>query len=405
MSLVIYPKENFCDETMHNYSGCIVIMYTSLLCEILPRKEGVTSNVSMINNAALLSGSVIFYNDMKNFAPSQRSANISDPSSLFNIPDNFNILPNASESLVLSTQPYQFKLLDPAVCNNVYTHCNISRIALGEEIKIPIIALGYNNKAVEATRFLIECFENYNFFRIGDSIVLINDMFSGKRITGAEIRHNTSVTLRLYIGMINLKLKVELVPCQLGYTYSRLTEQCQCYSVDNIVSCGSDTTIKNDYWFGTVGDQVTVSLCSNKYCNFSLTEVNSGNFRLSSTCNDQCAQYRTGQACGRCDSEYTLSFDFDDCVYDDDCSPGITILIIICVILYWIIIMAIILLIMYFKINIGYLYGIIYYYSAVDILLRQVINYSNGLDVLDKIITSIVRLSPGFVGFLCLLRG
>ena len=403
---LLYSKENFCDETMHNYSGCIVVMYTSLLCKILPREEGVTSNVSMIYNTALLSGSAIFYRDMKNFAPSQRSANISDPSSLFNIPDNFNMLPNASESLVLSTQPYQLKLLDPAVCNPVYTHCIMSQIALGEEIKIPAIVLGYNNKAVEATRFLIECFENCNFFRIeGDSIVLINDMFSGKRITGVEIRHNTSVTLRLYIGMINLKLKVELVPCQLGYTYSRLTEQCQCYSVDNIVSCGSDTTIKKDYWFGTIGDQATVSLCPKKYCNFSRTEVNSGKFCLSSIHNDQCAQYRTGQACGRCDSGYTLSFDFDDCVDDDDCSPGITILIIICVILYWIIIMAMILLIMYFKINIGYLYGIIYYYSVVDILLGKVINYSNGLDVLDKIITSIVRLSPGFVGFLCFIKG
>ena len=403
---LLYPKENFCYESLHNYSGCIVVMYTSLLCELLPRVGEVTSNISMINNTALLSGSAIFYNDMNNFLPSQRSANISDPSSLFNIPDSFNILPNASESLVLSTQPHLLKLLDPAVCNNVYTHCIISRIALGEEIKIPAIVLGYNNKAVEATRFLIECFENCNFFRIeGDSIVLINDMFSGIRITGVEITHNTSVTLRLYIGMIDLKLKVELVPCQLGYTYSRLTEQCQCYSVDNIVSCGSDTTIKKDYWFGMIGDQATVSLCPKKYCNFSRTEVNSGNFRLSLTHNDQCAQYRTGQACGRCDSGYTLSFDFDDCVDDDDCSPGITILIIICMILYWIIIMVIILLIMYFKINIGYLYGIIYYYSVVDILLGQVINYSNGLDVLDKIITSIVRLSPGFVGFLCFIKG
>ena len=401
-----YPKENFCDETMHNYSGCIVVMYTSLLCEILPREEGVTSNISMINNTALLSGSAIFYSDMKNFAPSQRSANISDPSSLFNIPDNFNMLPNASESLVLSTQPYQLKLLDPAVCNNVYTHCNMSRIALGEEIRIPAIVLGYNNKAVEAARFLIECFENCNFFRIeGHSIVLINDIFSGKRITGVEIKYNTSVTLRLYIGMINLELEVELVPCQLGYTYNSLTERCQCYSVDNIVSCGSETTIKKDYWFGMIGDQATVSLCPKKYCNFSRTEVNSGKLRLSPTHNDQCAQYRTGQACGRCDSGYTLSFDFDDCVDDDDCSPGITILIIICVILYWIIIMAIILLIMYFKIDFAYLYGIIYYYSVVDILLGQVINYSNGLDVLDKIITSIIRLNPGFVGFLCFIKG
>ena len=64
--------------------------------------------------------------------------------------------------------------------------------------------------------------------------------------------------------------------------------------------------------------------------------------------------------------------------------------------------MVVILVIMYFKINIGYLaIWIIYYYSVVDILLGQV----DGSDILDKIITSIVRLSPGFVGFLCFLKG
>ena len=409
---LLYPKENFCDETMHTYSGCIVVMYTSLFCELLPREEVTKSKISMINNTALLSGSAIFYDDINSFPPPQKSANISDPSSMFYIPDSFTILPNASEPLVLSTQPQQLKLLDQAVCNDDYTSCNISRITLGEEIHIPAMIMGYNHKAAETTRFFVECcaqfecFDNCKNFTIqGDSIVLISNMFSGITITGSEIRKHTSVILRLHSGVVDLRLNVELIPCQLGYTYNSLTEQCQCYSVDNIVSCGSETTIKKDYWFGMIGDQATVSLCPINYCNFSRTEVDAGSFPLSSSHNDQCEQHRTGQACGRCDNGYTLSFDFDDCVDDDNCSPGMTILIIICVILYWIIIMVVILLIMYFKINIGYLYGIIYYYSVVDILVGQIINYSNGLDVLDKIITSIVRLSPGFVGFLCFVKG
>ena len=403
---LLHPKENFCDETLHNYNGCIVVMYTSLLCDLLPREEGVTSNISMINNTALLSGSAIFYNDINSFPLSKRSINTSDPLSMLNIPDSFTILPSTSEPLILSTEPHQLKLLDPAVCIDNYTSCNISRITLGEEIRIPAMIMGYNDRAAETTKFFIECFENCNNFKIeGDSVVLISNMFSGITITGTEVRQSISVILRMHSGKVDLRLNVELVPCHLGYTYNSLTEQCQCYSVDNIVSCGSETSIRKDYWFGTIGDQATISHCPSKYCNFSRTEVDAGSFRLSSSHNDQCAQHRTGQACGRCDSGYTLSFDFDDCVDDDDCSPGITILIIICMILYWIIIMAIILLIMYFKIDFAYLYGIIYYYSVVDILLGQVINYSNGLDVLDKIITSIVRLSPGFVGFLCFVKG
>ena len=403
---LLNPDDNFCEETMHDYNGCTVVMYTALFCELFPREERITSNMSMINNTALLSGSAIFYDNANSFPLSKSSINTSDPLSIFYIPESFTIFPNESESLILSTQPWQLKLLDPAVCNDDYTTCNISGITLGEEIKIPAIILGYNNKSAEATRFFVECFQNCIDFRIeGDSIVLINNMFSGIRITGVKIRQNVLITLRLYSGMIDLKLNVDLVPCQLGYAYNGVTRQCHCYNVDNIVSCGVNTTIKKDYWFGMIDEQATVSLCPNKYCNISRAEVTSGSFLLSAFYDNQCEPHRTGQACGTCENGYTLSFDFENCVNNDDCSPGITALIIICVILYWILIMVIILVIMYFKINIGYLYGIIYYYSVVDILLGQVLNYSGGLNVLDKVITSIIRLSPGFVGFLCFFKG
>ena len=409
---LLYPNDNFCDVTMHYYDGCTVpvVMYTPLFCELFPREERITSSVSMINNTALLSGSAIFYDNANNFPPSKSSINISNPLSIFYIPESFTIFPNITRSepgsLILSTQPRQLQLMDPAVCSDDYTTCNISNITLGEEIQVSAIILGYNNKSAEATRFFVECNQNCIDFRIdGDSIVLINNTFSGIRIIGVKIREKASMTLRLHSGVINVKLNVDLVPCRLGFAYNEVARQCHCYNVDNIVSCGVDTTIKREYWFGMIGIQATVSICPNKYCNITRTEVNSGSFLLSSFDDDQCMPHRTGQACGTCENGYTLSFDFEDCVNNDDCSPGITVLIIICMVLYWIIIIMIILVIMYFKINIGYLYGIIYYYSVVDILLGQILNYSDGLNVLDKIITSIIRLSPGFVGFLCFFKG
>ena len=403
---LLHPNDSFCTEIMHNYNGCIVVMYTLLFCKLFPREVGVTSNISIINNTALLSGSAIFYDNANSFPPSKRSTNTSDPLSLFNIPKSFTIFPNASEPLTLSTQPHQLQLLKPAMCNDDFTMCKISGITLGQEIIILTNILGYNNKTAEATRFFVKCIQNCNNFMIdGDSITLINNLFSRIRIIGVKIQQNASITLRLHSGTIDLKLSVELIPCQLGYAYNIVTKQCHCYTVDNIVSCGTTTTIRKGYWFGLIDEQATVSICPNKYCNFSRTEANSGSFLLPLFHDDQCGSHRTGQACGSCDSGYTLSFDFDDCVNDNECSPGITILIIICVILYWIIIMVIILIIMYFKINISYLYGIIYYYSVVDILLGQVLNYSDGLDILDKMITSIIRLSPGFVGFLCFIKG
>ena len=121
---LLYPNDDFCEVTMHDYDGCIVVMFTSLFCELFPRVKGITSEVSMIHNTALLSGSAILYDNANSFALSKRSTNITDPFSIFYIPASFSV--NKSESLALSTEPQQLKLLDPATCNDDYTTCNIS---------------------------------------------------------------------------------------------------------------------------------------------------------------------------------------------------------------------------------------------------------------------------------------
>ena len=59
---------------------------------------------------------------------------------------------------------------------------------------------------------------------------------------------------------------------------------------------------------------------------------------------------------------------------------------------------------MYFQINVGYLYGIIYYYSIVNILLGPIINYSGGFDVIEIMISTIVKLNPRFLGKLCFMQ-
>ena len=154
-----------------------------------------------------------------------------------------------------------------------------------------------------------------------------------------------------------------------------------------------------------IGEQATVSLCPNKYCNFSRIESTSAKYILHPFYDDQCSLHRTGQACGSCKNGYTLAFDFYDCVNINSCSPGITVVIVMCVIIYWILVIVIILWLMYFQINVGYLYGIIYYYSVVDILLGHILNYSSSFDAIEIIISSVIKLSPQFLGKLCFLQG
>ena len=59
---------------------------------------------------------------------------------------------------------------------------------------------------------------------------------------------------------------------------------------------------------------------------------------------------------------------------------------------------------MYFKVSFGSLYAIVYYYSVVDILLSRVLFISNGLYTTVAIMSSLAKLTPQFLGQLCLVR-
>ena len=410
---LLYYCDEFCSDIYRYYSinNCTIPIHTNLFCKNFEASKinhsEATSHIYITNNTAILAGSAVFYSNVQSIHSHYRSAKLSDPVSIFNIPNVFTITPNVTEPLVMSTQPQKLQLADPAKCNNDYTACNISGITLGEDIEIPASIIGYNNKPSEATRFFIECIENCEEFDvIGGPIVLIIDRLSGISVIGSKVNHNVLITLKLYRGMISVSLKIKIFPCQLGYAYNQGAKQCYCYIVHNIISCVANiTTIKKDYWFGVIGEQETVSLCPSKYCNFSRTESTSGKYILHPFYDDQCGLHRTGQACGSCENGYTLAFNFHDCVSINSCSPGITIVIVMCVIIYWILVIVIILWLMYFQINVGYLYGIIYYYSVVDILLGHILNYSSSFDVIEIIVSSVVKLSPRFLGKLCFLQG
>ena len=60
---------------------------------------------------------------------------------------------------------------------------------------------------------------------------------------------------------------------------------------------------------------------------------------------------------------------------------------------------------MYYKVGIGYLYSITYYYSIIDILLNQNLQSSRGLYFTISIISSFSKITPQFFGELCLVTG
>ena len=388
-----------------------------LLCSEIPQNNDTNDSQSCrfiySNNSASVAGSTIYYN-----VPSSMSVeNSSNPNSIFYIPKDHCIMNSSSSLRRLATQPNTLALKAPATClDDNCTSYLLSDIALGQEIRVDAEILGYNNESAEATVFFIACVENCsNIEIIGTVPVLINDQLRDIYVIGSIGASTMSIKLQLSSDTITLNLTVELTSCLPGYVYDSRTRQCECFIADDIVSCSPNTTIKRDYWFGVVDGITTVSVCPNGYCNFSRREdeVSSGMFLLSPIQDDQCNEHRTGAACGECDPGYTLSYDSVDCVSTDDCHYKYIIAVILGTLTYWILVIVFLFALMWliikhleYGIGIGYLYGIIYYYSVADILLGQILNFSDGLSILVSILSIFFKLNPGFDLFkFCFVQG
>ena len=168
---------------------------------------------------------------------------------------------------------------------------------------------------------------------------------------------------------------------------------------------GSNSTIKIGYWFGSVTGKPTVTFCPINYCNFTCCETSNGYYHLSPVRDNQCRSHRSGTACGSCTDGYTLSFDSPECVNVDSCTAGQTVLVILLTMIYWIVMVTLVFAMIYYKVEIGYLYSIAYYYSIVDILLSQNLQASRGVYLTVSIISSFSKITPQFLGELCLTTG
>ena len=200
-------------------------------------------------------------------------------------------------------------------------------------------------------------------------------------------------------------LSVQLSPCYLGFQHNDASGRCGCYDRDDIVLCtGSSSSIKRGYWLGKVGEKLTTAICPINYCNFTCCETASGYHSLSPERENQCTSHRSGIACGSCEEGYTLSY-AAECVSVNKCTVGWTVLTVTLTMLYWIVIVIGVFAMMYYKLPIGYLYAITYYYSMVDVLLGQYSYIYPSLHITINILSSVFKLDPQFLGQLCLVRG
>ena len=368
-------------------------------------------NIGFINNAARIAGKMVYFDLNKLCNKSCLSNRI-----LIN-----GVINGSKYYELIATPPSKLKFYDPTVCigNNATVNCDayfMSHVMIGQEIDVPTCVLNHFDHPTDTTQFLLYEDSNPNYSMNGSNQVLLScDAFQGISIIGNRSLSkplNYSISVVLHDdrnsgwGEISVNLTIELTPCYSGFWQYSGSKRCECYNASDIVFCsGSASTIKRGYWFGSIVEKPTVTFCPINYCNFTCCETSNGYYHLSPLRDNQCRSHRTGPACGSCTDDYTLSFDSTECVNVDNCTAGQTVLVILLTVLYWIVMFTLVFAIMYYKVGIGYLYSITYYYSILDILLNQIMHASRGLYLTANIMSSFSKIIPQFLGELCLTTG
>ena len=371
---------------------------------MLNNNEG---DMSFIDNTARIAGSQMYFD-----------STVSSGSCLNNrIVD----ITNKTQHFI-ATPPSKIQFYAPATCidyDNKTAECDayyLKHIMLGEEIKIPVCVLNYCNQPSYSTQFLLHGAKNQNYSISGSNQMLLScDIFQGISIIGnGSLSKSPNYTINISINdyrnpdwkQVSVNLTVELTSCHHGFWQYPTSQKCECYNTKDIVFCsGGNSTIKRGYWFGSVTGKPTVTACPINYCNFTCCETTNGYYHLSPVRDNQCRSHRSGTACGNCTDGYTLSFDSTECVSVDNCTAGQKVLVILLTVIYWIVMVTLVFAMMYYKVGIGYLYSITYYYSIVDILLSQNLYASRGLYLTVSIISSFSKITPQFLGELCLTTG
>ena len=322
----------------------------------------------------------------------------------------------------IATSPSRLTLYNSGNCisnNNNNAECStyhINNIMLGQEIKFNACVLDYYGQPTNAIEVLVTGMDHpdYNISGSKYKSISCNRTIQGLSIVGklgSNYSYNYSINISSYTTqalqpkIMPINLVIELSQCYPGFLYSSDSQKCECYNTNNVVSCSrSSSTIKKGYWFGIVSAKPTVSYCPSDYCDFTYHEIDHDIYHLSPVRKNQCKPHRSGNACGNCEEGYSLSFDSPDCVDIKKCTIGQTALVVTLSLLYWIIIVVAIFVITRFKVAVGSFYVIVYYYSVVDLLLNQMPINLNWLYTPINVMSSIAKLTPHFLGQLCLLR-
>jgi len=385
------------------------------------------NTTSFINNSAKLSGNSMYFNIPKTCnVVRDRTKN----NSAAYIPYKFHYNNQLDDiDPVIFTSQYEIKLCSPdehdfTNATNSYNTCVIEDDKmLGEIVYFDAVVYDYFNTVAKATYLQLNCSNCGNEYKLLHSNILIQNGLTNKISilsvnASDDLKTDTNITIDIFSVLsplykqLTATLSLTLSSCNNGYLFNDKTQRCECYDKNGYLQCVEDSaSIKLGYWFGVFKGKQTLSLCNKNYCNFTShrNETRNEFYNLPEELDDQCNSHRTGVACGECKQGYTLAYDTPDCISVNKCSPVMIVLITVLTITYWVTVIIILFGLSYYlntqaKISIGYLYGIIYFYSTVDILLFTNLYVIDGVFYMVTILSSFAKLTPQFLGRVCFIK-
>ena len=371
-------------------------------------------SVNFRNNFANSAGNSIYFNIP---GACNIETNISNESSIMYVPKDF-VYVESNYREQISTSPYGMSLGLPAVVNKT-SHFrwtfSINNVMPGEALLNKAKMIGYFNDTTEQVLFHVKCLECMPDYKI-DIISPFIYVGASQSISIVGKDESSNITLQLSsikgtvtgdIQGMQILIGLSLSSCKLGYEYNSTTNTCVCFTYNDIVLCSKDgVKIRKGYWFGTLNSKKAVGICPKDYCSYNSCPINSEFCNLTNIGSSYiCASHRHGPACGKCEEHYALPFDSNDCIHSKNCHFWQSCLVVTFTVLYWIVIIFIIRFVMYFiKIEAitGYVFGIIFFYSILDVIIDNNSFVSEGLIDFISVLSALFNLSPIFIGKLCL---
>ena len=367
------------------------------------------TNISFVHNYASISGNAIYLDSRI------CSLDCLNGENFVYIPADAREI-SAPANAVTFNQPAVNDSIDIWLGKNIFLNTTTSNdyTEFGDEVIVPAVAV---------TTVFLNCQPYYTvgevYRLIGPTALFLENkaFFSNMKVVGPEISTSNQPSCVLLFVTTGSKpelaqnLKLNFVPCQLGYVYNEETEMCECFDSTRILcepnTLDTEVCIEYGYWYGRVSkDTYTVSSCPGSFCKFNYGQCPIGPCHgvpgfclLPEEQDSQCTGFRGGPLCTNCVSGYSFTFGAVECVRSDTCTVGYAMIPLVFVIAFWVMMIVALLMILKFNLRVGsgYLYSFIYFFSVLDYVTPQYLP-SYFLDVVVTFFSSIAKLNPAFIG-------